>query len=58
MSAKHDEPELARHGDTGPRPSAPSALELLRWSATLIGVSLLVAAVAIPLLRWLGVASG
>jgi hypothetical protein len=32
----------------------PGALELLRWSAILLGVSLLVAAIAIPLLRWLG----
>jgi hypothetical protein len=36
-----------------PRPQ-PTGLELLRWSAILLGLSLLVAAIAIPLLRWLG----
>jgi len=32
----------------------PTGVELLRWSAILLGISLLVAAIAIPLLRWLG----
>ena len=32
----------------------PGALELLRWSALLFAICLLVAAIAIPLLRWLG----
>jgi len=34
----------------------PTALELLRWSLILMGISLLVAALAIPLLRWLDLA--
>ncbi len=39
----------------GERPGhQPGALELLRWSALCLALSLLVAAVAIPLLRWLG----
>jgi hypothetical protein len=38
-----------------PRPQ-PGALELLRWSVILMGISLLVAALAIPLLRWLDLA--
>jgi hypothetical protein len=38
-----------------PRPQ-PGALELLRWSLTLMGISLIVAAIAIPLLRWLELA--
>jgi len=33
---------------------APGALELLKWSAVLLGISLLVAAISIPVLRWLG----
>jgi hypothetical protein len=36
-----------------PRPQ-PSAGELFRWAALLLAISLLVAAIAIPLLRWLG----
>ena len=38
-----------------PRPQ-PTALQLFRWSLILIAVSLLVAALAIPLLRWLDLA--
>ena len=34
----------------------PGALELVRWAALLLAISLLVAAIAIPLLRWLGFA--
>lgn len=50
MSASQEEPPP---GEGRPR-REPNALELVRWSATMIGVSLLIAAIAIPLLRWLG----
>jgi hypothetical protein len=34
----------------------PSALELFKWSAILLAISLAIAALAIPILRWLGFA--
>ena len=59
MSGAPAAPEESPRPD--PRPPAaeaprrqPGALELLRWSLILMGISLLIAALAIPLLRWLG----
>lgn len=34
----------------------PGALELFKWSAILVAISLLIAALAIPIMRWLGFA--
>jgi len=34
----------------------PSARELFKWAAILLAVSLTIAAIAIPLLRWFGFA--
>jgi hypothetical protein len=47
-----DREDPAQRPERRARPQ-PGALELLRWSLILMGISLLVAAVAIPLLRWL-----
>ena len=32
----------------------PTALELFKWAAILLAISLTIAALAIPILRWLG----
>ena len=43
--------------DPSPRERAqPSALELFKWAAILLAISLTIAALAIPILRWLGFA--
>jgi hypothetical protein len=39
-----------------PQRPQPSALELFKWAAILLALSLLIAAVAIPIVRWLGYA--
>ena len=49
------EPEGTREEPSRPvEREAPGALELLRWSATMILISLLIGAIAIPILNWLG----
>jgi len=43
--------------DPAPREKVqPSALELFKWAAILLAISLTIAALAIPILRWLGFA--
>ena len=54
MSPDEESPEEEGR-KPAPRPQ-PTALELLRWSLILMAISLLVAALAIPLLRWLDLA--
>jgi hypothetical protein len=39
-----------------PERPQPGALELVKWSAILVAISLAIAALAIPILRWLGFA--
>ena len=39
-----------------PERPPPSALELFKWAAILLAISLTIAALAIPILRWLGFA--
>lgn len=49
-SVGRDDPRPAPAGER----RQPGALELARWAAAMVGASLVVAGIAIPILLWLG----